>query len=117
MTGKPDVIVIGAGLAGLCCALRLQQGGRAVLLLEASDGPGGRVRTDRVEGFLLDRGFQVLLTGYPEAQRTLDYGALGLCSFLFRRSGPLRREVSTVWQTRGATRWMPAKASFPPSGR
>lgn len=101
MASKPDVIVIGAGLAGLCCALRLQQGGRAVLLLEASDGPGGRVRTDRLDGFLLDRGFQVLLTGYPEAQKILDYGALGLHSFypgaLVRYGGGLHR-LADPWR-------------------
>jgi phytoene dehydrogenase-like protein len=101
MNGKPDVIVIGAGLAGLCCALRLQQGGLSVSVLEASDGVGGRVRTDRVEGFLLDRGFQVLLTGYPEAQRVLDYQALGLHSFypgaLVRFGGRFER-VADPWR-------------------
>ena len=54
-TGRHDVVVVGAGLAGLACALRLQEAGREVLLLEASDGVGGRVRTDEVVGFLLDR--------------------------------------------------------------
>jgi phytoene dehydrogenase-like protein len=49
--------------------------------MEASDGVGGRVRTDRAEGFLLDRGFQVLLTAYPEAQQVLDYKALDLRYF------------------------------------
>jgi len=49
------------GLAGLCCALRLHQRGLTFLVLKASDGVGGRVRTDKVEGFLLDRGFQVCL--------------------------------------------------------
>jgi len=101
MNGKPDVIVIGAGLAGLCCALRLQQGGLSVSILEASDGVGGRVRTDRVEGFLLDRGFQVLLTGYPEAQQVLDYQALGLHFFypgaLVRFGGRFER-VADPWR-------------------
>jgi phytoene dehydrogenase-like protein len=73
-----DVAIIGAGLAGIYCALILQKAGLDVVVLEASDAPGGRIRTDRVEGFLLDRGFQVLLTAYPEAQRALDYGALDL---------------------------------------
>ena len=68
-----EVVVIGAGLAGLSCALSLEASGIPVSLLEASDVPGGRVRTDMVEGFLLDRGFQVLLTAYPEAKRLLDY--------------------------------------------
>jgi phytoene dehydrogenase-like protein len=76
-----DVIIIGAGLAALCCARTLHQAGIPFLILEASDGVGGRVRTDRVEGFLLDRGFQVLQTAYPEARRVLNYPALNLKSF------------------------------------
>ncbi len=76
-----DVIVVGAGLAGLACAVHLTEAGRAVLVLEASDGVGGRVRSDVVDGFILDRGFQVLLTAYPEAQAILDYRALDLRSF------------------------------------
>lgn len=73
-----DVIVVGAGLAGLTCARNLTASGLRVKVLEASDAVGGRVRTDRRDGFLLDRGFQVLLTAYPEAQRALDYDALKL---------------------------------------
>lgn len=60
---EADVIVVGAGIAGLSCAVKLQQSGVRPLLLEASDGVGGRVRTDVVDGFLLDRGFQIFLTG------------------------------------------------------
>jgi phytoene dehydrogenase-like protein len=60
------VVVVGAGLAGLACALDLVAAGRDVRLVEASDGVGGRVRTDAVDGFLLDRGFQVILEAYPE---------------------------------------------------
>ncbi len=77
-----DAIVIGAGLSGLTCALRLQQAGWAVCVVEADDAVGGRVRTDRQDGFLLDRGFQVFLTSYPEAARWLDYDALKLNKFL-----------------------------------
>ncbi len=71
-----DAVIVGAGLSGLSCAISLEAAGLAVTLLEASDGPGGRVRTDVVEGFRLDRGFQVMLTAYPEAKRLLDYNAL-----------------------------------------
>jgi len=81
MNRSADVIVVGAGLAGLRAARRLQEAGMRPLVLESSDGIGGRVRTDRAEGFLLDRGFQVLLEGYPEARAVLDYQALGLRRF------------------------------------
>ena len=77
---QADVLIVGAGLAGLCCARTLREHGVSCLLLEASDGAGGRVRTDTVEGFRLDRGFQVLLTAYPEAQARLDYASLRLYS-------------------------------------
>jgi phytoene dehydrogenase-like protein len=76
-----DVVVVGAGLAGLLCAVRLQEAGRDVLVLEASDGVGGRVRTDEVDGFLLDRGFQVLLTAYPAVQRWMAMEDLDLRPF------------------------------------
>ena len=60
--GPPaPVVVVGAGMSGLTCALHLQERGHVVVLLEAEDGVGGRVRTDDVDGFKLDRGFQVLL--------------------------------------------------------
>jgi len=75
------VYVVGAGLAGLRCARRLHEKGVAATVLEASDGVGGRVRTDRVEDFLLDRGFQALLTAYPEASDALDYRELELHPF------------------------------------
>ncbi len=80
MSDKP-VVIVGAGLSGLCCGLRLAEAGVPILLLEASDAPGGRVRTDVVDGFRLDRGFQVLQTAYPEARAVLDYGALSLRPF------------------------------------
>jgi phytoene dehydrogenase-like protein len=76
-----EVIIVGAGLAGLTCARRLQQAGRTCVIVEAAEAVGGRVRTDVVEGFRLDRGFQVLLTAYPEARRWLDYAALDLRTF------------------------------------
>lgn len=76
-----DAIVVGAGVAGLACARRLQRHGIDVLVLEASDGVGGRVRTDEVDGFRLDRGFQVLPVAYPEARAILDYERLRLRPF------------------------------------
>ncbi len=71
------ILVVGAGLAGLTCAKVLTEVGHDVRVLEASDAVGGRVRTDAsAEGFLLDRGFQVLFTAYPAAARHLDIAAL-----------------------------------------
>ncbi len=76
-----DVIVIGAGLAGLRCATVLAEAGRDVVLLEAADTVGGRQRTDDVDGFLLDRGFQVLNPAYPAVRRWVDIDALRLRPF------------------------------------
>jgi len=76
-----DVVVIGAGASGLVCALDLVRAGVDCTVVEASDGVGGRVRTDEVDGFLLDRGFQILLTAYPEVRRRLDLDALDLRAF------------------------------------
>lgn len=76
-----DVIIVGAGLAGLACATALHAAGREVRVLEAGDGVGGRVRTDHVDGYTLDRGFQVMLTAYPEAHRQFDMTALDFRAF------------------------------------
>lgn len=72
---------MGAGLSGLAASIELANAGYEVAVFEASDGVGGRVRTDSEDGFLLDRGFQILLTAYPEAQALLDYDALDLRRF------------------------------------
>lgn len=74
-------VVVGAGLAGLVAARTLHRAGWEVVVLEASDGVGGRVRTDVVDGFRLDRGFQALFTAYPAVQRQLDLKALHLRPF------------------------------------
>ncbi len=102
-----DVVIVGAGLAGLACAQDLTRAGVSCTVLEASDGVGGRVRTDAVDGYLLDRGFQILLTAYPEVQQRLDLPALDVCLFepgaAIRRGGrfhrvsdPLRRPRQLV---------------------
>lgn len=95
------IVIIGGGLAGLTCATQLHEAGIEFVLLEASDSVGGRVRTDNIDGFLLDRGFQVLLTAYPEAQRLLDYDALNLQAFepgsIIRTDGRIHR-ISDPWR-------------------
>lgn len=80
-TKEKRIVIVGGGLAGLACARELHAAGYDFLLCEAAERLGGRVVTDVVEGFRLDRGFQVLLTAYPEAQRLLDYRALNLQEF------------------------------------
>ena len=77
-----DVLIVGGGLAGLACARELTARKISFRLFEASDAVGGRARTDELDGFLLDRGFQVLLTAYPEAQRVFNYQALQLGNFM-----------------------------------
>ena len=81
LPAQVDVVVIGAGLSGLAAARQIQQSGLSVVIVESSDAVGGRVRTDNVDGFLLDRGFQVLLTAYPELATQVDMEALDLQAF------------------------------------
>jgi phytoene dehydrogenase-like protein len=76
-----QVTVVGGGLAGLVAARHLAADGADVELLERRESVGGRVRSRTVDGYTLDRGFQVLFTGYPAAQRELDYRALDLQYF------------------------------------
>jgi phytoene dehydrogenase-like protein len=80
-SSEPPVIVVGAGVAGLACALDLTAAGVPVQVLDASDGIGGRMRTDRQRGFLLDRGFQVFNTSYPQVKRRINLAALQLRPF------------------------------------
>lgn len=102
-----DAIVVGAGLAGLACARELWRAGRRTLLVEAGDRVGGRVATDTVEGFRIDRGFQVYNDAYPEGRRQLDLTRLQLGRFeagaivangrrLTRMSDPWRQPLAAI---------------------
>jgi len=93
--GKGKVLIVGGGLAGLACAIRLHEAGTRPIIFERSDDVGGRVRTDNLDGFLLDRGFQVFLDAYPEAGALLNKEGLDLRAFkpgalIYRTSGMLR---------------------------
>ena len=68
MSNSSDVLVIGAGLAGLSAAIKLQEAGRNVRVIESSDRPGGRVTSDIIDGFICDRGFQLINSKYPALQ-------------------------------------------------
>ncbi len=95
MGENKQVVIIGAGISGLICALELERSGYAPLVIEQSDRVGGRVKTDLMDGHLLDHGFQVLLTEYPAAKEYLDLDALNLKRFLpgaiiFRHGKPYK---------------------------
>lgn len=104
------VVVVGAGLAGLAAARHLTRHGVEVTILDASDGVGGRVRTDVVDGFRFDRGFQLYNPAYPEGARVLDHEALDLRPFIagarivVNRGG--RRRVDRVADPRRAPSWL-----------
>lgn len=74
----PDVVVVGAGLAGLAAARALSAQGLTVHLLEAAEQIGGRTADDRLDGFRLGRGIQLMSTDHPEPARCLDLDRLGL---------------------------------------
>jgi phytoene dehydrogenase-like protein len=74
--------IVGAGVSGLIAARVLEDNGFSPIVIEATDRVGGRVKTDILNDFQLDRGFQVLLTSYPAAQKYLDLKSLDLQKFL-----------------------------------
>ncbi|MFJ3877052.1 NAD(P)/FAD-dependent oxidoreductase [Streptomyces sp. NPDC090077] len=79
--GAADVLVVGAGVAGLACARDLVAAGLSVRVLEAGDAVGGRMRTDRLQGFVVDRGFQVFNSAYPQVRRRFELRELRLRPF------------------------------------
>ncbi|WP_339751664.1 NAD(P)/FAD-dependent oxidoreductase [Algoriphagus aquimarinus] len=102
-----NIYIIGAGVAGLVAAIELEKAGYSPVILEESEGIGGRMKTDEADGFLLDHGFQVLLTAYPEARKYLDFASLNLKYFepgaiifgakdTFIVSDPLRNPLKVV---------------------
>jgi phytoene dehydrogenase-like protein len=112
---RTDVLVVGAGLAGLACAHDLTARGLTVRVLEASDGVGGRMRTDHRDGFTLDRGFQVFNTSYPQVKSRLDLRALRLRPFtaglLVRGPDGLRRFADPTRHPRDAGALLPGRAA------
>ncbi|WP_416902911.1 NAD(P)/FAD-dependent oxidoreductase [Micromonospora echinospora] len=106
MSVEPDVVIVGGGLAGLAAARRLHRAGVPWRLVEAGDRLGGRVTTDRVDGYLVDRGFQVLNTAYPRLGTLLDLETLKLGYFtsgvLVRRGDDLIRLVHPLREPAGA---------------
>ncbi len=107
--GDVDVIVVGAGIAGLSCARHLLKKDVSCRVFEAGKRIGGRLKTDHVDGFVLNHGFQVLQTAYPEARRQLDFHRLQLKSFApgaiirvdgkFHRVSDPKRRPQDIWTT------------------
>lgn len=122
LPSRAEVVVVGAGLAGLSAATRLADAGRDVHLVDAAGHAGGRLATERVDGFLVDRGFQVLNTGYPRVA-DLDLPALDLGWFwtgaLIRVDGrahrivdPRRHPSATIDTVRAPIGTLPRKAAI-----
>ncbi|WP_328419208.1 FAD-dependent oxidoreductase [Micromonospora sp. NBC_00389] len=108
MLAETDVVIVGGGLAGLATARRLHRAGVPWRLLEAGGRLGGRVATDVVDGYLIDRGFQVLNTAYPRLGTLLDTDRLNLGYFtsgvLVRKGDNLLRLVNPLREPTGVPR-------------
>lgn len=101
---RKSVVVVGAGLAGLTCAIYLQRRGASVTVLESSDRVGGRVKTDSVNGFLFDHGFQVINPNYSEIKRLNALSGLEFCEVfnnlrIFEESGEVKIGLSHLAKT------------------
>ncbi len=107
MDAHPKIVIVGAGISGLSAAMELERNGLTSTIFEKSDRPGGRVKTDLIDGWQLDHGFQVLLTAYPENKNFLDLDALNLKLFdpgaeisidgkITTLSDPLRKPSETL---------------------
>jgi phytoene dehydrogenase-like protein len=109
MTATCEVAIVGAGLAGLSAARELAIHGVDVRVFDSADGVGGRVRSDVVDGFTLDRGFQLYNPAYPEAARVLDHEALELRALVrgmdIVRNGRRGRSVLHVGDPRSPSNW------------
>ncbi len=90
----PSIAIVGAGLTGLSCAYHLEKKGFSPILFEKEDHPGGRIYSEKVNGFILDRGFQVFLSSYPEIQALFDLEELGARYF---QSGALISHPKKGW--------------------
>jgi phytoene dehydrogenase-like protein len=89
-----DVVIVGAGLTGLRAALEISRAGLSVLVIERNAAVGGRMRTSNIRGAMIDNGFQVLLTGYPEFKTLPDLSTLGCRSFM----PGARIRVGSTWR-------------------
>nr|WBO77554.1 FAD-dependent oxidoreductase [Streptomyces sp. SBE_14.2] len=116
---QADVVVVGAGIAGLAAAHRLTSAGVTTTVLEAAHEVGGRMSTEKVDGFRLDRIGQLMSTSYPELRMTPGLDALALCSFapgvLLHSDGHRHRVGAPALQggARGALHAVRALASAP----
>lgn len=112
MSGQPDVdvAVVGAGLAGLSCATALVGAGLEVGVWESADAVGGRVRSEDVDGFVVDVGFQLLNPGYPAVRRWVDTTALELQPFPAGVAARTARGTEVLADPRRAPRLAPASA-------
>ena len=78
---KDKILIIGGGVSGLTCAIELEKKGYSPVIVDANNEVGGRLYSELVDGFVLDKGFQVLLTAYPAVKEYLDVSALDLNYF------------------------------------